>query len=189
MKRVFIIHGWGGCPEEGWFPWLKKELEKRGFKVLIPQMPNAENPKIENWVPFLGKLVGKADEETFFVGHSIGCQAIMRYFETLPKNVKVGGVVFVAGWFNLIGLGGEEKLIAKPWIETPISLAKVILHMKKFVAIFSDNDPFVPFSDSEIFREKLGAKIIVEKEKEHFSGEDGINELPSALKAVLELSK
>jgi hypothetical protein len=27
-KRVFIIHGWEGYPEEGWFPWLKKELEK-----------------------------------------------------------------------------------------------------------------------------------------------------------------
>ena len=27
MRRVFIIHGWGGYPEEGWFPWLKKELK------------------------------------------------------------------------------------------------------------------------------------------------------------------
>ena len=30
MKKVFIIHGWEGYPEEGWFPWLKKELESRG---------------------------------------------------------------------------------------------------------------------------------------------------------------
>jgi len=30
MKRVFIIHGWGGNPEEGWLPWLKKELEAKG---------------------------------------------------------------------------------------------------------------------------------------------------------------
>jgi len=33
-KRVFLIHGWEGSPEEGWRPWLKKELEKRGFKVI-----------------------------------------------------------------------------------------------------------------------------------------------------------
>ena len=29
MQRVFIIHGWDGYPEEGWFPWLKKELEAK----------------------------------------------------------------------------------------------------------------------------------------------------------------
>jgi esterase/lipase len=36
MKKVFIIHGWDGYPEEGWFPWLKKELEKKGFSVFVP---------------------------------------------------------------------------------------------------------------------------------------------------------
>lgn len=25
-KRVFLIHGWEGYPEEGWRPWLKKKL-------------------------------------------------------------------------------------------------------------------------------------------------------------------
>ena len=29
MKRAFIIHGWDGYPAEGWFPWLKRELEKK----------------------------------------------------------------------------------------------------------------------------------------------------------------
>lgn len=36
MKRIFIAHGWDGCPEEGWFPWLKKELEIREFEVFVP---------------------------------------------------------------------------------------------------------------------------------------------------------
>jgi len=27
MKTVYIIHSWEEYPEEGWFPWLKKELE------------------------------------------------------------------------------------------------------------------------------------------------------------------
>lgn len=26
-KRIFIIHGWDGFPEEGWFPWLNKAME------------------------------------------------------------------------------------------------------------------------------------------------------------------
>jgi len=32
-KRAFLIHGWAGSPDEGWRPWLKTELEKRGFRV------------------------------------------------------------------------------------------------------------------------------------------------------------
>jgi predicted alpha/beta hydrolase family esterase len=186
MKRAFLVHGWGGSPEEAWFPWLKKELENKGFKVNALKMPNTENPKIAEWVPFLAKQVGKCDEETFFAGHSIGCQTIMRYLETLPEDVKVGGVVFVAGWFGLKGLDSYEKLIAKPWLETQIDFSKLLEHTKKFAAIFSDDDHFVPIEDQKIFKEKLGAKIIVESKQGHF---DEVEKVPSALDAILEISK
>lgn len=33
MKRVFIVHGWGGRPDESWFPWIQRELESKGFKT------------------------------------------------------------------------------------------------------------------------------------------------------------
>lgn len=46
----------------------------------------------------------------------------------------------------------------------------------------------VPFADSEVFNEKLGAKIIIKHDKGHFSGSDRIKELPSALEAVLEIA-
>lgn len=76
-KRVFIIHGWDGHPDEQWFPWLKKELEQRGFEVYVPQMPKTEEPRIDIWVPYLRGLVGRPDQDTYFVGHSIGPQAIL----------------------------------------------------------------------------------------------------------------
>ena len=50
MKRVFIIHGWGGYPEEGWFPWLKDTLKKRKFSVEVPAMPDRDFPKIETFI-------------------------------------------------------------------------------------------------------------------------------------------
>ena len=99
-KRVFIIHGWEGYPEEGWFPWLKRELEAKGFEVKVPQMPDADNPRIQNWVPAIAEIVGKPDKNTYFVGHSVGCQAITRYIESLPEKSKVGGVIFVSRFFN-----------------------------------------------------------------------------------------
>ncbi len=190
MARVFIIHGWEGYPEEGWFPWLKRELEQKGFNVFVPALPNPHKPRIDSWVAFLKKQVKNSYKETFFVGHSIGCQAILRYVESMPNNTKIGGAVFVAGWFNLMSLESEEeKKIAKPWLEIPINYNKVKKHLDKIIAVFSDNDPFVSSDNSKIFKEKLGAEIITEHNKGHFSGSDNVKELPSVLKALLKISK
>mgnify|MGYP001569945392 CR=1 FL=1 len=72
-KRVFLIHGWEGNPENAWFPWLKKELKARNFEVIVPEMPDTEKPEIKSWIKKLKETVGRADEETYFIGHSIGC--------------------------------------------------------------------------------------------------------------------
>ena len=52
QKRVIIIHGWESGPTEHWFPWLKSELEKNGFEVLTPQMPNTFFPRQAEWVSY-----------------------------------------------------------------------------------------------------------------------------------------
>jgi len=190
QKRVFIIHGWDGYPEEGCFSWLKKELEKRGFTVFNPSMPGPLNPQIDTWVSFLRDQVGIPNKETILFGHSIGAQTILRYLESLNKDEKVGGAVFLAGWTHLTDEAyetEEDAKIAKPWLEIPLNWDKIKSHSDNFVGIFSDDDPLVPISDAKIFENKLGAKIIIEHGKEHFSGSSGIKELPSALKSILEI--
>jgi len=189
-KRVFIIHGWDGYPEEGWFPWLKKELEQNGFEVFVPQMPEPSAPVIDKWVNHLTEVVNEPDENTYFVGHSIGCQTILRYLETLD-NKKVGGAVLVAPWFVLSDLETEEeKIIGKPWIETPINFNKIKAITNNFVCIFSEDDPVVPLDENvKLFKERANSKIIIERGKGHFSGSDGVMELSSALNSVLELAK
>ncbi len=196
MKRVFIIHGWGANPERVRLQWLKKELNKRGFEIFVPAMPNTDEPKIEEWVNFLSSLVREPNEETYFIGESIGCQTILRYLEKL-ENEKVGGAIFVAGWFNLSEFTFKEepteeeeaRIIAKPWLETPINFQKIRETTNNFVAIFSDNDPYVPIEDKDIFKEKLGAEIIIEHNKGHFTDEDGVKELPSALNSLLKMAE
>ncbi|MEK9146618.1 MAG: alpha/beta hydrolase [Patescibacteria group bacterium] len=190
MKRVFIVHGWEGSPEEGWFPWLKRELESYGFAVTVPAMPDPANPLIDKWVSYLKSKTGQPNRDTFFVGHSIGCQTILRLIE--KENSKIGKVVLVAPWIFLSDAAIEDqesKEIASPWLTIPINFEK-IKENATYTAIFSTNDPYVPLdSNRRVFENRLGAEIIIEENKKHFSGKDGVDQLPSALNAILEISK
>lgn len=190
-KRVFIVHGWDGTPKANWFPWLKKELEIKGFEVYVPQLPDPGNPRIYNWVPKLAKTVGKADEQTYFVGHSMGCKTITLYLESLPKNIKIGGAVFVAGFFKRVtgldGPGVPETI--KHWLGAPIDFKKTKSHLAKSITIFSDNDPYVPLDNQDDFHNKLCSKIIIEHQKGHFNEAAGITKLPIALESLLKLSR
>src|SRR3989344_2509221 len=186
-KRVFIIHGWYGSPKDCWLPWLKNELKKIGFFVTVPSMPHPENPTIKDWVLHLSNEVGKPDKNTYFVGHSVGCQTILRYIDKTKK--PIGGVVFVAPWFTLPHLRtDEEKKIAQPWLETPMDYKNIKRRANKIIAIFSDDDPDVDLKDKELFENRLSAKTVIEHSKGHFDDDAGIKKLPSALEAALEIA-
>ncbi len=182
-KRVFVVHCWGGKPNTRWYPWLKRELEKKHFKVQVLAMPNTGHPRMEPWANTLKKAVGKPDKDCYFVGHSVGCITILRYLENI--KAKTGGTVMVAGFAS--DLAYDDL---KTFFKTPIEWKKIKAHSKRFVAIHSDNDPYVSLHyGNDIFKDKLKAKVVVEHNMGHFSIDNNVAKLPSALKAVLELSK
>ena len=180
MKRVVIVHGWDGSPATDWLPWVKSELERHGFDVLVPEMPNASEPVIEEWVGKLTEVVNTPDINTYFIGHSIGCQAILRYVENI--ETQVGGAVFVAGWFDLENLEDQEvEEIAQPWIERPIDLISVNDSLPHSTLIISDNDPYGAFDFNVSKFEEINSSIVVMPEAGHLTGEDGYQELPEVL--------
>lgn len=182
VKRVFLIHGWGGSPENDWLPWAKLQLEQKGYVVHAPQMPETENPKIEAWVAALTSEVSKPEHTDIFIGHSIGCQAILRYLEQTPDETKVDKVIFVAGWHKLTNLDKDDEEIAKPWLTTSIDFSKIKHKADSFICIFSDNDFLVSFEENnKWFSDNLGVSTILEKGKGHFTTEEGVTELPELL--------
>ena len=185
-KTAIIIHGWDGNPAEGWFVWLEKELKNHGYDVIKPVMPKPSHPKIKTWVNKLSVLAKNADEHTVLIGHSIGCQAILRYLES--KNSKtVKKIILVAPWISLLDAAIDETEsyeIAKPWLETPIDFKKVKSKIKNSAAILSDNDPFVSVKNADEFRKKLGSKIIIEKNKGHYE-EGKTKKIPVMLKEII----
>lgn len=184
--RVFIVHGWGDSPDSNWYQWLKAELEDRGHEVAIPEMPNTLAPEMDAWTDKLGSSVGAADNKTYFVGHSIGCQTIMRYVSKLPRSSRIGGIIFVAGWIQLENLeDNETERIAKPWLTTPIDFSKIKEKTKNIKVFLSDDDPYgCQELNSKAFEEELGAVVEIESEKGHFLSTDGVTEMPEVLDAI-----
>ncbi len=182
-KRLFIVHGWSGSPNEPLISWLGKKGIELGYETTVLDMPSPDVPTIDAWIKHLDENVMYVDENTNFIGHSIGCQAIIRYLAT-NMGSKVGKVVLIAPWgAALTGIDeGEDADIARPWKENPIDFATVKNMGKDFVAIFSDNDPYVPMEPNRnLFENKLNARIIVENGKGHLTESDGVIELQSAI--------
>lgn len=185
MTNIYLIHRWEGTPNSDWYQWLKSSLNSN-YHVDILKMPDPENPVMGDWVNHLEKIIGPTPEKnTVLIGHSIGCQAILRYLETLDNRIKIKGVILVAPWVSLTnqGLNGVED-IAKPWLETPIIWKKVRVHSKNFICIFSDNDYYVSEDNIATFKDNLKSKIIMENNKGHLTEDDGVDKLP-VLKVVI----
>lgn len=192
MKRVIIVHGWTANPNLHWMPWVKSQLENRGYKVYIPSMPDTDKPVIEKWITYLSEIVGNPDEQTYLIGHSLGCQAIARFLETMPESTKIGGAIFVGGFFKRVtGFEQNSQLnyIDENWIKQPIDFNKVRSHILRSFAIFSDNDFWVPLDNQQDFKDKLGSEIIITHNMGHFTDEEGIVELPVVIESLLKISK
>lgn len=181
MSRVFIIHGWGGGPDRDFIPWAKKELEKKNFEVITPEMPDTNYPKIDPWVNKLSETVGTPRPDDIFIGHSIGCGAVVRYLHSLPDNTQVKKVILIAPWQYLTLDVDEDPKVAEPWINEPVDWEKVKSKAGKIIAVFSKDDPYVPFQKNlEFFKDKLYPEIIVKDKMGHFT----LTEIPFLLNLI-----
>ncbi len=189
MNKFYMVHCWDGTKDDGWYPWLDSKISNENNKVIRFNMTNTENPKIEEWVSELDKQVEILDENTYFIGHSIGCQTILRYLES--KNVdKIGGILFVAPWLDLLPKAIEDEdsyNTAYPWIHTDINFDNIRNITDNITCIFSDDDYFVSLSQKEKFENLLNTKTIVVHNKGHISADDGVQELNEIYNALNEI--
>src|SRR2546427_13257531 len=94
-------------------PWLKGQLELKGFTVAAPAMPRTEAPAIGAWISHLRREVGETGEAAYYVGHSIGCQTIIRHLEQLPASGTARGATVLAPRVVLTHLTPEEGPLAQ----------------------------------------------------------------------------
>lgn len=167
MKNVLILHGLNASSKSNWFSWLGKELERNGFKVWIPDLPDANKPNIDKWTNYIFDN-WEFNKESFIVGHSAGAVEILGILEKLPASTVIDKAILVAGFLNDLGWQELEELFIKPF-----DFAKIKNSAKEFIFVHSDNDPYVPIENGQLLKEKLDGKLIIKKGQGHFNLEAG----------------
>jgi predicted alpha/beta hydrolase family esterase len=188
MKRVVIAHGWAVDAEWAWIPWLKHELEKEDCRVTTPSFPNSKEPILEEWLPVITEAVGEPGANTYLIGHSLGCQIVLRYLETV--DVPIGGALFIAGGVYRRKRREGAPAWTESWGRTEMNLEHIHRVLPRSAAILSDNDPFFPLEETEREFQEFGASPIrIVHGMGHITAKDGIFELPKALEVFREISR
>jgi uncharacterized protein len=141
-------------------------------EVAVPAMPEPERPDPKAWVPAVARWLGEEPNElarTVLVGHSVGCQAVMRALATLDAGQSVEGALLVAPWFWLDEDDQDET--SALWEETTLDERAARRAAGNVVALLSDDDPFTSDwkANAEAWEKRLGAQVIVEPGRGHFN--------------------
>lgn len=184
--RVIIIHGAYGSPNENWIPWLKKELEKSGVKVIAPRFPTPEGQELEKWLGILNKAVSEWDEEIVFVGHSLGPALFLRKIEELERPIKAA--FLVSGFLGKLELKDFDSINAS-FFKKSFNWGKIRKNCQKFFVYNSDNDPYVPLSHGEKLAKNLGIKLNVVHNAGHINKAAGYTKFPCLLEDIRALVK
>lgn len=165
MKNALILHGTNGSSRENWFPWLKSELEQRGYKVWVPDLPGAQRPNLDQYNDFVFKTEKwEFDGDTILIGHSSGAVAILGLLAALPEGVRVDRCYLVGSFKDDLGWEELKDLFVKPF-----DFAKLKTKANQFIFVHSDNDPYCPLDHAEFLAKELTGKLVVIPNQKHFS--------------------
>lgn len=172
MTQIFIIHGTEGSPESNWFPWLKEELENLSHLVFVPKFSTPEGQNLNNWLKEFEYYIHLINDDTIFIGHSLGSAFILNILEklSLPKPIKA--CFLVAGFIGLLGNNHYDELI-KTFTDKKFDWDKIINNCNKFYVISSDNDPYLPSEKGRELAKNLKTELINIPNAGHINAEFG----------------
>lgn len=178
--KIILIHGnGGGTGQDNWFPYVKKELESKGFTVIAETMPDNVLARADQWLPFLKDTLD-ADEDTILVGHSSGAVAAMRYAETN----KLYGSILVGACYTDLG-DADEK--ASGYYDRPWQWDHIKANQNWIIQFASTDDPYIPIEDARYIHEKLGSEYHEASDEGHYGEDKGKTEFPELLEAIEEV--
>jgi len=175
IKAIIIPGNGDDNPEDKWFPYVRRELEKLGITVENNKYPDAILARKKYWLPFI-KRQG-ADENTILIGHSSGSVAAMRFAE---KN-KILGSVLVGAYVSNLGIEDEKK---SGYFDAPWNWKAIKENQKWILQFASTDDSFIPISEAREIHKQLDTQYYEYNDKGHFGSHDNKFEFPEMIQAI-----
>jgi predicted alpha/beta hydrolase family esterase len=183
LRKAIIIHGTKGSRDGNWFPWLAKELGKRGVTTTVPQFPTPEGQNLENWFATFQKEVGELDASSIIIGHSIGAVFALRLLERLKRPINTA--VIVSGFTGELGLPEYDALNAS-FVQGPFNWQRIHENAAKILCINGSNDPYIPPAQGQEIADGLKVENILVQNGGHLNAEFGYTSFPQL---IAELQK
>lgn len=164
MKNAVILHATSCNPNSFWYPSIKKFLEKLGYSVWVPALPDTDMPDLNKWLPFVLKG-GKFNKDTILIGHSAGSPLILSLLENI--NFTIHKAVLVAGFSQMISKVDNPMILQKNY-----NWEKIKKNVKDIIFINSSNDPW-GCDDKEGLRlfKNLGCTLIIREGEGHMGSD------------------
>jgi len=184
MRNAIIIHGTEGFPGENWFPWLKKELEQKGYVISVPQFPSPPviPAKISEWFDVLKEYESSFDEDTVLIGHSLGGVFTLRVLEKLKNPVKAA--FFVGTPIGVRPILNYDRDNAFSGFE--FDWDEIRKKAGRFSVYQSDDDPYVSLGNGEELAQHLGVELTFIPNSGHFNKRAGYTKFPALLEDILK---
>lgn len=168
MKNALILHGTSCTPNSFWHPSIKEFLEKRGYEVRVPQLPDADNPDLKKWLPVA--LDFEFNQESIVIGHSAGGPLVLSVLENI--DVKIHKAILVAGYAKPTGIEKKPQLI----LQEKYDWKKIKNNVEDLICINSNNDPWLCNDKAGLYMfENLGGTLIIRDGEGHM-GSDSFNQ-------------
>ncbi len=165
MKNTIIFHGTGCTPESYWFPSIKQFLEIHGYEVWAPQLPDADHPAIDKWLPVA--LQGKFNEETIIIGHSAGAPLVLSVLENI--QVKVHKAILIAGFARRLRIDKDKP---QAILQADYDWDKIRTNVQDLILLNSDNDPWTIDDEEGLYLwRKLGGTLILRQDEGHMGSD------------------
>jgi predicted alpha/beta hydrolase family esterase len=167
-------------PADHWEHILALALEGDGHPVAYPQLPNTDEPVLEEWIETaLGALRG-LDGERVVLCHSLSCMAWAHLAPRLAPEERPARVLWVAP-------PGPSLFIEEPGISdfAPVALDPEAIRASSakepLRLVCSDGDPYCPEGAENVYGRPFGLDIDLLSGQDHINPDSGYGDWPSVL--------
>ncbi|OGF20659.1 hypothetical protein A2316_03900 [Candidatus Falkowbacteria bacterium RIFOXYB2_FULL_38_15] len=155
--KFLFLHAFKDSSGRVFWPWLKSELEKRGFEVFAPNLPNSNKPNLKEQTKFISENFN-IDDKTIIVAHSLGGVLAMKMLA--ENNLKAKKIIMVAPPAKTEFKDGKKRPAVEEFCDWKFNYSKIKKAVGEVVVIADKEDSVVPIEQPKEIATELNAKFV-----------------------------